>query len=139
MEKARLKSQLISLRLTESEAKKLNSRVAKMRVPNRSQFVKAALFTRPIILKKVDENFVDYLAEVRRIRNQLAGLTNNMNQLVKVVNTDKSVSAKQLGETKKMLEEVTMNLKLYSAVNNKLFQMHRQTVHVEEVKSIDEI
>jgi hypothetical protein len=74
---------IIGLRLTPEEFDKLEGWRRQSTTPEISEFIRRALFGKPITMNQRNQSLDDFMAEMMRLRTELNAVGNNFNQAVK--------------------------------------------------------
>lgn len=101
-----------NIRLTESEHQQLKSKLTTTTCRQVSDYVRKALFEKPITVKHRNQSMDDFMQELILLRGELNALGNNFNQVVKKINSVKTVKEMEMwlpvaeGFQKELLVEV---------------------------------
>lgn len=81
------KDRFCNIRLTEEEALEIERQMKLTGITNRSKFIKALLFNKPIKVVSVDKNVFEYYKILVNIQSQYRAIGNNYNQATKAIKT----------------------------------------------------
>ncbi|WP_431213831.1 plasmid mobilization protein [Puia sp. P3] len=81
------RSRLVGLRFTRDEFEKLDGWRRQSTTPELSEFIRRALFHKPITFHQRNQSLDDFMAEMMRLRTELNAVGNNFNQAVKKLHT----------------------------------------------------
>ena len=98
-----IKNKTISFRLTPTEKEKLDNLVKEYQVKNVSDFIRQVVLTGKFKTTQAQQNYERLLYEVNKIGN-------NINQIAKHCNINKSVDIKVLEQLAKIEEELSILL-----------------------------
>jgi 5'-3' exonuclease len=88
MEKKKInRTRIIGLRLTLREYEQIEKKCKNSTANKLSEFIRRALFNKPIIVYQRNQSLDDFMAEMILLRNQLNAIGNNFNQAVKKLHT----------------------------------------------------
>ncbi|MEO8766393.1 MAG: plasmid mobilization relaxosome protein MobC [Ginsengibacter sp.] len=77
----------LHLRLTPVEYEKIHGQFSKTTCRKLSEYARKILLGKPLIITTRDQFLDDFMAETIRLRNDLNGIGNNFNQVVKKLHT----------------------------------------------------
>jgi 5'-3' exonuclease len=81
------RTRIIGLRLTLREYEQIEKKCKNSTANKLSEFIRRALFNKPIIVYQRNQSLDDFMAEMILLRNQLNAIGNNFNQAVKKLHT----------------------------------------------------
>lgn len=81
------RTRIIGLRLTPKEYEQIEKKWKASTCRKLSDYVRRIIFGKPIVTTFRDQSLDDFMAEAIKLRNELNGIGNNMNQVVKKLHT----------------------------------------------------
>lgn len=81
------KSRRITLRMTPQEYREIENRFKKSTCRKLSEYARNLLFNKPITTHYRNQSLDDFMEEMILLRNELSAIGNNVNQVVKKLNT----------------------------------------------------
>lgn len=81
------RTRIIGLRLTPKEYEQIEKKWKASTCRKLSDYVRRIIFGKPIVTTFRDQSLDDFMAEAIRLRNELNGIGNNFNQVVKKLHT----------------------------------------------------
>ncbi len=81
------RTRIFGLRLTPKEYEKIEKKWKASTCRKLSDYVRRIIFGKPIVTTFRDQSLDDFMAEAIRLRNELNGIGNNFNQVVKKLHT----------------------------------------------------
>lgn len=82
-----LRNRIIGLRLTSTEYKQIEKQFTNSTAKKMSDYVRCALFDKPITVYQRNQSLDDFMTEMIKLRNELNNIGNNFNQAVKKLHT----------------------------------------------------
>jgi 5'-3' exonuclease len=116
MEKKKInRTRIIGLRLTLREYEQIEKKCKNSTANKLSEFIRRALFNKPIIVYQRNQSLDDFMAEMIALRNQLNAIGNNFNQAVKKLHT-----LEQIAEFKSWIEAYEADKKQLLNMTNEI-------------------
>lgn len=81
------RTRIIGLRLTSQEYEQIENKCKNSTAGKLSEYVRRALFNKPITVYQRNQSLDDFMAEMIQLRGELNGIGNNFNQAVKKLHT----------------------------------------------------
>ena len=81
------RSRIIGLRLTPKEYEQVEKKWKASTCRKLSDYVRRIIFEKPIVATYRNQSFDDFMTEAIKLRNELNGIGNNVNQAVKKLHT----------------------------------------------------
>ncbi len=81
------RTRIIGLRLTPKEYEQIEKKWKASTCRKLSDYVRRIIFGKPIVSTFRDQSLDDFMAEAIKLRNELNGIGNNLNQVVKKLHT----------------------------------------------------
>ncbi len=81
------RTRIIGLRLAPKEYEQIEKKWKASTCRKLSDYVRRIIFGKPIVTTFRDQSLDDFMAEAIKLRNELNGIGNNMNQVVKKLHT----------------------------------------------------
>ena len=81
------RTRIIGLRLTPKEYEQIEKKWEASTCRKLSDYVRRIIFGKPIVTTFRDQSLDDFMAEAIKLRNELNGIGNNFNQVVKKLHT----------------------------------------------------
>ncbi len=81
------RTRIIGLRLTPKEYEQIEKKWKASTCRKLSDYVRRIIFGKPFVTTFRDQSLDDFMAEAIKLRNELNGIGNNMNQVVKKLHT----------------------------------------------------
>lgn len=101
-----------NIRLTENEFQQLQNKLTTTTCRKVSDYVRKVLFDKPITVKHRNQSMDEFMTEMIAMRGELNALGNNFNQVVKKINSVKTIREMEIwlpvaeGLQKELLQEV---------------------------------
>jgi len=81
------RNRVVGLRFTPQEFERLDGWRKQSTTPELSEFIRRALFHKPITFQQRNQSLDDFMAEMMQLRTELNAIGNNFNQAVKKLHT----------------------------------------------------
>jgi hypothetical protein len=115
------RTEWIHIRLTPSEASKINERFRKTPYKDLSSYIRKILLNKPVTVVMRNESFDQFIQEMILLKNELSAIGSNLNQIAKKINSYAATpSIKLLMESYRLVKE-SVDIKL-GTIKNKLNQ-----------------
>jgi MobC-like protein len=125
MSEKKNRTRLIGLRLTEEEYGKLDGWRSQSTTPDISEFIRRALFKKPITVHQRNQSLDDFMVELMQLRSELNAIGNNFNQAVKQLHQLKDVS--RVGEwAERYAKDQEVLLERVGAIKDKIKEVASQ-------------
>jgi hypothetical protein len=119
------RTRIIGLRLTSDEYRKIEKKWKASTCRKLSEYVRRSLFGKPIVTTYRNSSQDDLMAELTKLRNELNGIGNNFNQVVKKLHT-----LQQIAEFKSWLIAYEVEKKI---LQNKLDEVRNNIKKMLEI------